>query len=284
MLTLSANFQAHIEKTSQTRCRCLKITRRDGQVFRLTDHAQSLTFLAETYSPAGGFKISAIQSGMNRQTGSMAIEGYPVNAQFAEDIRTGLFQDADIDLYEVNRQLTSVYAQYKKGFITSIHRQDANLYYFTINFLTYRFNQKTGRIIQVECDARLGDSRCGITIGDYTESGTVTAVTSRRKFNDSSRTESDNYFRFGKLTWTSGNNSGRSSEVYANTSVDDEIVLLTAMPYDIEVDDDYNIEAGCDRQFDTCVNKFSNYLNYRGFPFIPTEERLAKLANKGVQL
>ena len=278
MITVPAALQTHFEGTSLTLAMCLQITRNDGTIFRYTDHATSLTVDGDTYSPAGSFKISAIQTNADGTPSNLAVEGYPQDDAFVEDVRIGLFDDADIELYIVNNQDATEYLLYKKGFLSQPRRQDTNLYYFTINGLGYKLNQQVGRLVQEECDARVGDTRCGINIATYTDSGTVTHVTSRRKFRDTSLNKADNYYRYGRVVWTSGNNSGFEAEVYAYASVNDEITLITAMPYDIEVGDDYDIEAGCDRAFQTCIDKFDNAPNHRGFPHIPTEARLRKLS------
>jgi hypothetical protein len=34
---------------------------------------------------------------------------------------------------------------------------------------------------------------------------------------------------------------------------------------------------GCDRSFDTCVNKFGNAANYGGFPYIPLNNPVTKV-------
>jgi len=106
--------------------------------------------------------------------------------------------------------------------------------------------------------------------------GTVTNPTSRYAFTDTSRTEADNYFRYGLLTWTSGNNNGYSMEVKSYTLSGTAFELFEPMPYDIQIGDTYDLYAGCDKQASTCKTKFSNFVNFRGFPNCPTQDRLSK--------
>jgi uncharacterized phage protein (TIGR02218 family) len=37
----------------------------------------------------------------------------------------------------------------------------------------------------------------------------------------------------------------------------------------IAVGDTFTVTAGCDKRFATCVQKFDNAVNFRGFPHIP---------------
>ena len=47
------------------------------------------------------------------------------------------------------------------------------------------------------------------------------------------------------------------------------VTLWKAMPGDVVAGDTFDIFAGCDKQFATCKSKYSNHLNFRGFPHIP---------------
>lgn len=47
------------------------------------------------------------------------------------------------------------------------------------------------------------------------------------------------------------------------------IVIRDAMPFAIEVGDRYEIEAGCNKIFETCQTKFDNVYNFRGEPWLP---------------
>jgi uncharacterized phage protein (TIGR02218 family) len=48
-----------------------------------------------------------------------------------------------------------------------------------------------------------------------------------------------------------------------------QIELWRSMPAPIEAGDTFVVTAGCDKTFATCAAKFSNGLNFRGFPHIP---------------
>ena len=41
------------------------------------------------------------------------------------------------------------------------------------------------------------------------------------------------------------------------------------------------LEAGCDKSFDMCRSKFFNTLNFRGFPHMPGNDELIKIARAG---
>ncbi len=98
-------------------------------------------------------------------------------------------------------------------------------------------------------------------------SGTVKAVSDRYGFTDTARTEADDYWTGGLITWTSGANTGRKMEIrsFASGVFD----LFLPMPSEIAVGDTYAVQPGCDKSFSTCCAKYNNAANFRGEPHVP---------------
>jgi hypothetical protein len=57
-----------------------------------------------------------------------------------------------------------------------------------------------------------------------------------------------------------------------NTSGAGVLNLWQALPYAPAQGDEFTVYPGCDKSVFACRNKFNNFLNYGGFPFIPNEE------------
>ena len=106
-----------------------------------------------------------------------------------------------------------------------------------------------------------------ITRDARTKTGTLTSKTDNRVFFDSARYEDDDEFNGGKLTWTSGDNSGYSADVKKYTLSTGEIELYEPMPFDVLGTEDYAITQGCDKSDTTCKAR-DNFDNYRGFPHL----------------
>ena len=132
------------------------------------------------------------------------------------------------------------------------------------------FTRQIIRVYTPDCDADLGDARCGVTLASYTETGTVTAVASAtRQFTATiSGSRPAGFFDGGLLTWTAGANLGHPPlEVKSEAAGVVTLFLPTSFP--IAVDDTFSISAGCDKSAATCQAKFANIANFRGFPFVP---------------
>jgi hypothetical protein len=80
-------------------------------------------------------------------------------------------------------------------------------------------------------------------------------------------TSSSGYFDYGLITFTSGLNNGLSMEV--KSYVPGSMNLQLGMPFTVTVGDTYSMTAGCNNAYTTCHDRFSNVVNFRGFPNIP---------------
>lgn len=113
------------------------------------------------------------------------------------------------------------------------------------------------------------------TIQALTLEGTVTSVTNNRIFTDTGRTEANDFWQFGKLTWLTGLNAQVSMEVKDSTS-GGLIELAQLMFKNIQVGDTYSVEAGCDKSLaNHCRDKFDNTINFRGEPYVPQKQELS---------
>ncbi len=98
--------------------------------------------------------------------------------------------------------------------------------------------------------------------------GTVTSVTDRRNFFDSSLIQPDDHFSRGLVTWTAGANNGLVMDVekfgqVAGSPSSGEVRLMLPMPNDISVGDTFTITAGCNNDLIDFRDKFDNVENIR---------------------
>ena len=60
-----------------------------------------------------------------------------------------------------------------------------------------------------------------------------------------------------------------------------KVELWEAIRADVAQGDRVRLQAGCDKRDETCKIKFSNFLNFRGFPHIPGEDWLMANPRRG---
>jgi uncharacterized phage protein (TIGR02218 family) len=273
--TISAGLEAHFAQECTTIATLWLVTRTDGQVFGFTDHDRNLEVDGVTYEAASGYTRSAVRAQLGLAVDNLELDGALDSDNItAADIRAGLWDYAAVRISLVNwADLSQGQARLKTGKLGDL-RTMRNGFQAELRGLTQHLQQSAGRLYMPGCDANLGDARCGINLALFTITGTITGVTSPRVFADSGRAEADGYFDGGKITWTSGNNVGTSMEVKSYLLSGGAIALQLPMAYDVQVGDTYSMHAGCDKTFATCRDKFSNVINFQGFPHLPGMDRM----------
>lgn len=271
MKSISASLLAHMQGETTTLATCWLVTRTDGQIFGFTDHCADLTIDGVVYSASSGYTATAIQSASGMGVDNLDIQGALDSATITEqDLLAGLWDFAAIEIFIVNyNDLTMGSMTLRSGNLGSV-RTGRGMFVAELRGMMQRLQQAVGRLVMPACNADLGDSRCGINLGTFTDgtvSGSVDSVTSNRQFLDAGLTQAANWFAGGLLTWTSGLNSDLAAEVKSFTG--GAVSLHIAMPYTVQVGDTFTIKAGCDKSVTTCRTKFNNVVNFRGFPHLP---------------
>ncbi len=274
MKTLPDGLQAHLDTGATTLCWCWKLTRRDGVAFGFTDHDVDLSFGAVTYAADSGFTATELQSSLGLSVDNVDVEGaLSADLITEDDIAAGLYDGAKIEVWRVNWADTDQAVLMRKGHLGEITRGDT-FFRAELRGLAAELQQKQGRIFQAGCDAALGDARCGVDVNDpsYSASATVAAVTGGQVLQ---LTGADafqaGWFNRGVLTFTSGANAGVNYQLQSHvvTSGIVSVGVWSAFLKPVEAGDTLTLIAGCDKQFATCIKKFSNGVNFRGCPHMP---------------
>jgi uncharacterized phage protein (TIGR02218 family) len=115
------------------------------------------------------------------------------------------------------------------------------------------------------CIHVLYDSGCGIPRGTYSADGSCGAGSTSNSINWTGARAGDAQ---GSLVFTSGANSGVRVTVKA-ANAGSGYTLMYPLPFAPATGDAFNVAYGCDHTQATCLAKFNNAANFRGFPFVP---------------
>lgn len=279
MKSVGASLLAHMQSEVTTLATCWKVTRKDGQIFGFTDHSANLTVSGIAYSASTGYTATAIKSSSALNVDNLDVQGALDSTTITdEDLLAGLWDFAAVEIFLVNYEDTSMgVMNLRTGNIGNV-QTGRGVFITELRGMLQRLQQAVGRLIMPACNADLGDARCGINLGTFpngTATGTVTSISSNRYFVASDLTgHATGWFDGGLVTWTSGENVGLSMEVKTFTS-GGIVLLFLPMPFAIALSDTFTITAGCDKAHTTCNSKFSNTINFRGFPHLPGIGRIA---------
>ena len=220
----------------ETRVFCMRIETIGGLIFRFTWYPHDLLMTNGTvYKADPYFEPTGISSTSTMSPDVFDVESFFSTAGITRDqLISGVLDSAKVYLFATSwASSVEDYEPLKKGVFGKGRIEDDR---FTIEMmgLVDALGQNVGRSVGPKCDWTLFDetldgetipynrSRCtgprsaqdGPLLADYKVSGTVTAVTSKKIWQDSGRTEAANYFQYGSILWKTGNNAGlRSFEI-----------------------------------------------------------------------
>jgi len=285
MKSLSPALQDHLDDGTTTLSWCWRISRSDGMALGFTDHDRPLAFDGTAFEPESGFAASEIRAGSDLAVDAQDATGVLTSDRITEtDILDGRWDNAAVELWRVNWADTSQRVLLRRGAVGQI-RRGRLAFVAGLRALAHVLSQTVGRTFQAGCDARLGDARCGIDLENavYKGTGLVTDLLRDRAFMASGLSGFDaGWFTSGTLTWTSGANVGRTTEVLAH-GLDGSIATLTLLEAPVRTiaeGDSFIARAGCDKRIATCSAKFANVANFRGFPNIPGQDAVLLYANQ----
>jgi uncharacterized phage protein (TIGR02218 family) len=270
---------AHLQSGATTVCRAWEIKRKDGVWFGFTDHDRDLSFGGKTYAANTGLTARAVQ-----QTTGLSVDNSEAMGALSDlavtesDILAGRFDGAALLGWQVNWARLEDRALTFRGTIGEIARA-GGAFQAELRGLTEVLNQPQGRAFQRSCAAVLGDANCRFDLAQagFSADVAVSVVESNRVFRFADLSEpSPRWFEKGRLKVMSGAAKGLVGIIKSDRSEGGQrvIELWQQIGPDIVAGDTLRLEAGCDKSGETCRLKFSNFLNFRGFPDIPGEEWL----------
>lgn len=273
MQTISNALAIHLGQEVTTLATCWSIRRKDGVSFYFTSHDRDILIEGNLYKAADAMTPSAVSSQSGLTVDNMDFEGILNPAGLTqEDVMSGRYDHAEIVIFMVNYLAPEAGKLHlKTGWLGEVTLRGTQ-FVAELRGISARLQQTIGEVYTRSCRAALGDARCGIDLDLFTLNGVVSAVETNFSFVDSNKTQSNGYFSGGLITFTTGLNAGLSMEVRDFSA--SGFTLFLPLPHAIQVGDAYKVSAGCDKQFDTCIRKFNNAINYRGEPHVPGTDKL----------
>lgn len=277
MAGVSEAFEAHLQTGVTTLCRCWAVVRRDGETLGFTDHDMDLSFEGIVFRADTGLSALALQQSTGLSVDNTeAIGALSDAAVREEDIDAGRFDDAEVRAWQVNWADVDMRWLQFRGKIGELTRT-AGAFRAELRGLTDGLNRPLGRVFQKPCTAVLGDGACrfdtsgpGFTVEVLSED-----VESNQFFSwaDFAAFEPD-WFARGRLDVLEGAAKGLWGNVKRDLASGSErrVELWEPLRAMVAPGDRVRLTAGCDKRFETCRLKFSNQINFQGFPDIPGED------------
>lgn len=285
MRDLPPGLREHLDSGATTLCHCWRLETTAGEVMGFTDHDRDLTFDAVAFEAQAGFSATEIESALGLSVDNLEASG-ALSSERLNEVRllAGDFDNAAIDVWLVNWQDVSQRVLVRRGNLGEISHGSLG-FIAELRGLAHQLNQPRGRIFQFGCDAVLGDSRCAVDldIPEFMVAAIVLSAEENRKIVvTGAEAYDEGWFGRGTAHFASGTNVGRIAEIKFHRSLTSGtlIELWQPMATPIQPNDLVTLRAGCDKQFVTCRAKFSNGVNFRGFPHIPGDDFVLNYATR----
>ncbi|MCU0855619.1 MAG: DUF2163 domain-containing protein [Rhodobacteraceae bacterium] len=274
-----AALLAHLEGGATTVARCWAVTRRDGVTLGFTDHDLPLAFEGVAFAADAGLSARSLQQGTGLAVDNSEAVGVLSHASIREeDIHAGRFDGAEVRCWLVNWREVGERKLLFRGTIGEI-RTGAGAFTAELRGLTEALNLPQARLYQKPCGAVLGDAACRVDLArpEFQAERAVLGVGDNRVLDlGALDLYAPGWFTRGALRVLGGAAEGLLAVVKEDrgSGAARRIELWSDLCAPLVIGDAVTVTAGCDRRAETCRVKFSNFMNFRGFPHIPGEDWL----------
>lgn len=252
-----------------------RIYRGDGVTLGFTGHDRDLAFGGIVHRAAPGMLPSAIRRTASLDGDSAEMEGALAHDAIAEaDLAAGRFDGAQVEVGAVDWE-TLDHAVLYNGTIGAVAREGGA---FTAGLASAKAALEADPVPRTSptCRAAFCGPGCGLSATRYTY---VAALVSADP--DSARVAFDiamsGDFASGTVRWLDGPHAGLAMDIAeadaAGFTLDAEFDSALA-PGAMAL-----LREGCDHTLATCSARFANAANFRGEPFLPGNDLLARYPN-----
>ncbi|MGY6694789.1 MAG: DUF2163 domain-containing protein [Roseinatronobacter sp.] len=268
---------AHLATGATTVCRAWAITRSDGVTLGFTDHDRDLAFEDVLFRADSGLTARALEQVTGLAVDNSEAVGALRDAGLQEaDIMAGRYDGAALRIWEVNWADITQRTMLFLGSLGEITRADG-AFRAELRGLSEALDAQAGRLYHAQCSAILGDAACRFDLSapGFALQTVLEQVEAGQHFTLAAlEMDAAGWFAHGRLVVLDGAAAGLMGHIREDraTLSGRRISLWEGLRAPVAAGDLVRLEAGCDKQAETCRTKFANLLNFQGFPHIPGED------------
>lgn len=167
MRQLPEELAASIESGAATLCHTWVLKRSDGVVAGFTDHDRALEVGGVLCRASSGWTGGAAGSGVGLTPGAAVVAGVLDDDGIAEgDLDLGLFDHAEISLWRVDWRRPDLRVRLWVARLARI-RREGERFIAELEGPLAALDRVAGRTYGRDCDAQLGDARCGVDLAGF---------------------------------------------------------------------------------------------------------------------
>ena len=283
-----SSLQDHLSTGATHVCHCWILRRRDGLTLGFTDHDQVLEFDGIAFLPQCGLSARALSSTTGLSVDNSEAAGILTADAITEaDIEAGRYDGATVSTWLVQWDDPEVRQLRFSGTIGEITRV-AGAFLAELRGLSDPMNQSTGRTYLTTCSAVVGDAACSVNLLDpaFSTEAEVKIVKDSQFFEfDGLSMFNERWFAGGMMVVLSGVATGLTGLIREDVAdgTSRSIGLWHPIRALVADGDRVRLMTGCDKRVQTCREKFSNLINFQGFPEIPGDDWLVSVPRSDQQ-
>ena len=255
-----------------------RIARRDGVTLGFTSHDRDLWFDGLMHRAAPGMLPSAIRRTADLAPDSAEVRGaLSHDAIAAEDLADGRFDGARVRVGVVDWE-TREHATLYRGEIGAISEEAGA---FGAELLSAKAALEADLVPRTSptCRAMFCGPGCNLSAARFTHECRVASVDRADNRVQFSGAPLFAQMRGGSLRWVDGPHAGLTMEVIEADAAG--LLLEAALDPALEAGARALLREGCDHTLATCGTRFGNAVNFRGEPFLPGNDMLARYPRAG---
>ncbi len=259
-----------------TRAFFWRIERRDGVALGFTSHDRDLTLDGLTLRAAPGIRPAALRLGTEIAGDETQIEGALTHrAISAADLAAGRFDGAGVSVGSIDWQTGTAQVL----FVGSIGQTEAVGEGFSAQLQSLKATLDFDPVPRTSpgCRARFCGPGCNLSPARFTHEAVVESLDPGANGVRIGDIVPGN-FLFGELRWLDGEATGLRHAIIAED--DGLLVLGDSIPQGAAPGSRIALREGCDRTIATCSSRFGNAVNFRGEPFLPGNDLVARYPSR----
>ncbi|NCP19364.1 MAG: DUF2163 domain-containing protein [Erythrobacter sp.] len=254
-----------------------RIERRDGVTLGFTSHDRDLMLNGLTLRAAPGIRPAAIRLTTDVTGDDAQMDGALTHdAISASDLAAGRFDGAAVIVGTIDWQTGNA----QELFSGTIGETEMEGEAFSARLRSLKAALDFDPVPRTSpgCRARFCGPGCNLSPVRFTREATVSAIDAAGNAVAFGGLATGP-FVFGELRWLAGEAIGLRHTILAEE--DGMLVLDSTIPDGVEVGTRVRLREGCDRTIATCAARFGNAVNFRGEPFLPGNDLVARYPARG---
>jgi uncharacterized phage protein (TIGR02218 family) len=251
---------------------CWELERSDGAGIGLTSHDRSLIKDGIQHDPSPGMMPAAVTRTLGLDPQSSEIAGALTSDTLDDaDLMLGRWDGARVRLFATDWLDQDADAVDLIGGELGEVSVDGRGFSAELRGVAAKLDDAVCPSTSPQCRAQFGDRQCRVDLAGRNLRATV--IESENGELTLDRVIGDD-FLLGRLRYLSGANCGRSTVVIG---VDGSSVKVRDLPRaEILSGAIVELREGCDKRFQTCIERFANAVNFRGEPHLPGADLLTR--------